>query len=156
MKDFACFAAVMLLTGMVTALGAVPAQIRLRMKRARMVEAAIQNLTEQREQQQEIKVADETDYVNLVLPEHLRGHAKWIMEARRKAVELCRRNGEVSSDDIWQVLPPPEKADPRVMGAVFFPRDQWIVIRSEKSARKINHGRRISVWQLVEQQRAAA
>lgn len=77
-------------------------------------------------------------------------HDEWIEEARKKAIEISRRRGEVSADDIAVECPPPVGTDPRVIGAVWFPRKEWEIITYRKSARHaVNHGRRIAVWRWV-------
>src|SRR5690606_10307586 len=44
---------------------------------------------------------------------------QWLAEARARAREIFRRKGRVTSDDLQAECPPPPRAHPNVMGAVF-------------------------------------
>jgi hypothetical protein len=89
-----------------------------------------------------------TDYRNAVLPDQEKAQHEWISLARQTAERLARQNGQITSDDIWDVCPPPVGADPRVMGAVFADKTIWQRVGYVKSARKINHGRPVTAWTL--------
>lgn len=70
----------------------------------------------------------------------------WIKQARSAAIRIARESGKVTIDDVRAVCPPPDKADPRVMGAIFHPRKLWTVVGYIKSGRRENHGRPIPEW----------
>lgn len=95
---------------------------------------------------------ESTDYAAAVLPDHEKAHGDWIERAREAARRLAAERGQISSDDIWDVAPPPPGVDPRVLGAVFSDKTIWERTGYVKSARKVNHGRPVAVWKL----RAAA
>lgn len=70
----------------------------------------------------------------------------WINRAREAAAAYARFHGTVTSDDLYDICPPPEEAHPNVMGAVFrhgFRRKGFV-----KTQRKDGHSRMISVWEL--------
>lgn len=77
------------------------------------------------------------------------GNEDWIDEARALAVQIATERGRVSSDDIWERLPPPETVDPRVMGAVFH-RSRFKRVGFAISKRPACHSRPIAVWALKE------
>jgi len=87
-------------------------------------------------------------YDNNVLKLHGEGHADWIEKARAAARKFATENGVVTSDDIWEICPPPMNSDPRVMGAVFKPRGDWERVDYRPSWRKANHGRPVAIWRL--------
>ncbi len=93
-------------------------------------------------------VMDPSDYAASVLPDQEKAHGDWIERARKAARDLASTRGEISSDDIWDIAPPPAGVDPRVIGAVFSDKTMWQRLRYDKSTRKINHGRPVSVWTL--------
>ena len=93
-------------------------------------------------------VMDPSDYAAAVLPDQVKAHGDWIEKARKAARDLASVRGEISSDDIWDIAPPPAGADPRVLGVIFSDRTLWEKTRYVKSERKVNHGRPIAVWRL--------
>lgn len=90
-----------------------------------------------------------SNYESTVLEVQKEKYEAWIDRARKEARKIAKRKGQVCSDDIWRACPPPEYADPRVMGAVFFPADDWIITHYQRSARRECHGRPVAVRQLA-------
>jgi hypothetical protein len=90
-----------------------------------------------------------SNYEDSILEVQKEKYEAWIDRARKEARKIAKRRGKVSADDVHRACPPPEYADPRVMGAVFFPREDWIVVEYQRSVRKSNHGRPIAVWSLA-------
>ncbi len=89
-------------------------------------------------------------YDNTVLAIHEENHEAWIERARAAARAFALQHGVVTSDDIWEVCPPPRGADARVMGAVFHPREEWKKVDYRQSVRRANHGRPVAMWILRE------
>lgn len=87
-------------------------------------------------------------YSNNVLELHEEHHTDWIEKARAVARQLAVAKGAISSDDIWEHCPPPPNADPRVMGAVFYPRSDWERVDYRPSIRRTSHGRPVAIWTL--------
>lgn len=87
-------------------------------------------------------------YDNNVLEVHEEGHAAWIEKARAAARSFAIAHGVVTSDDIWEICPPPKGADPRVLGAVFKPRSDWERVDYRPSIRRQSHGRPVAMWVL--------
>jgi len=48
-----------------------------------------------------------------------RHYGDWIDRARSAAVAFAKTHGRVSSDDLYEICPPPEGAHPNVMGSVW-------------------------------------
>lgn len=77
--------------------------------------------------------------------------SRWIARARAAMLELCLdRNGQpVSSDDVWDLCPPPADCHPSVMGPVFrgglFQKVGW-----KASKRPSAHARMISIYTIKE------
>ena len=71
----------------------------------------------------------------------------WIERARDAARNLAAENGEVTINDVRDLCPPPEGADPRIMGSVFLSRD-FVRVDFRKSGRAACHGRMIGVFRL--------
>ena len=71
----------------------------------------------------------------------------WITCARDVARRIAGEKGQVTIDDVRALCPPPDSADPRIMGAVFagnrFERIGFIA-----SQRDACHGRTIGVFKL--------
>jgi len=71
----------------------------------------------------------------------------WIGQARDVARRIAGEKGQVTIDDVRALCPPPDSADPRIMGAVFagnrFERIGFIA-----SQRDACHGRTIGVFKL--------
>lgn len=74
-------------------------------------------------------------------------HAAWIDKARYHAREIALKRGFVTSDDIWDICPPPNTIDSRVMGAVFS-KHEFEQVGYVKSRRAICHKRPIGTWVL--------
>lgn len=91
-----------------------------------------------------------SDYRNSVLPDQEAAHEGWIEKARVEARRIAKERGCLTSDDIWDVCPPPPGVDPRVMGAIFADKTLWERTGYTKSSRKINHGRVVAQWKLRE------
>lgn len=94
------------------------------------------------------EIMESSDYAAAVLPDQEKAHGDWIERARKAARDLAAVRGEISSDDIWDVAPPPAGVDPRVLGAIFSDKTMWERTRYVKSERKVNHGRPIACWKL--------
>lgn len=88
-------------------------------------------------------------YESVVLSLQEDAHSRWIEEARQVAVRLARERGEVTIDDVREVLPPPVCVDPRINGVVFRPSKYWRCVGYRKSAREENHNRPIGIWQYI-------
>lgn len=93
-------------------------------------------------------VMDPSDYAAAVLPDQEKAHGDWIKNARAAARKLASERGEISSDDIWDIAPPPAGVDPRVLGSIFSDKTLWERTGYAKSERKVNHGRPIARWKL--------
>lgn len=74
--------------------------------------------------------------------------AEFLARARAIAVELCKRQGTVTADDVRQVLAIPASLDPRIMGAVFM-GEAWESIGHENSRRTLCHRRPIQRFRLA-------
>jgi hypothetical protein len=72
---------------------------------------------------------------------------EWIARARDHARRIARERGQVTINDVRMVCPPPEDADPRIMGAVFS-RAEFVRVGFQVSYRKPCHGRHIGVFAL--------
>jgi len=55
--------------------------------------------------------------------------------------------GDITINDVRAVCPPPDDADPRIMGSVFLKRD-FVRVDYRASARDACHGRTIGVFRL--------
>jgi hypothetical protein len=73
----------------------------------------------------------------------------WLMQARSAARSIAMKRGSVTIDEVREHCPPPDDADPRVMGAVF-KRDEFELIDYIESRRKACHGRHIGIFRLRE------
>lgn len=76
-------------------------------------------------------------------------HAVWLSLARNKMVEVIKIHGACSSDDCWDLCPPPADAHPSVMGALFKDH-RFLRVTAKKSHRESANGRWISVYELKE------
>jgi hypothetical protein len=79
------------------------------------------------------------------LPEAGRG--EWIAQARAQARRIAAEKGQVTINDVRDVCPPPDGADPRIMGSVFVKRD-FVRVGFAASGREACHGRPIGVFKL--------
>ena len=82
-----------------------------------------------------------------VLPLFEANRAQWLDAARATALELGRRQANVTIDDVRAKCPPPANVDPRVMGAVFQMKI-WEKIGYRQSDRRECHGRVNAVFRL--------
>jgi hypothetical protein len=71
----------------------------------------------------------------------------WIAGARAAARRIAGEQGQVTIDDVRAVCPPPDGADPRIMGAVFS-GEGFERIGFTASRRDACHGRHIGVFKL--------
>ena len=69
----------------------------------------------------------------------------WISRARDVARRLAEAQGEITINDVREVCPPPDGADPRIMGSVFLKRD-FVRVGFAASSRDACHGRPIGVF----------
>jgi len=44
---------------------------------------------------------------------------EWLWKARQIAIDICKKHGSATIDDVRRKCPPPKDTDPRIMGAVF-------------------------------------
>lgn len=71
--------------------------------------------------------------------------AWWLEQARHLAVQIAKRKGFVSSDDIHKVCPLPDTAHHNLMGAVFKDK-QFDPVGYCPSTRPSAHGRIIRIY----------
>ena len=71
----------------------------------------------------------------------------WLNAARDCAAAIARQKGSVTVNDVRQACPPPDFADPRILGAVFL-SPQFARIGMKPSDRSACHGRPIGVFTL--------
>lgn len=88
-----------------------------------------------------MKTTFETD----VLPLFEEKRETWLASARALALRLAADGREITIDDVRAHVPPPENADPRVMGAVF-KRGAWQCVGYRRSTRPECHGRPVGVF----------
>lgn len=93
-----------------------------------------------------------SDGVESILPDNvpLRGngeHDAWIGEARRAARRIASEHGAVTINDVREICPPPDEADPRIMGSVL-KKDEFVRVGFQVSSRRSCHGRMIGVFRL--------
>lgn len=70
---------------------------------------------------------------------------EWLSQAKRVAKDIAAKKGAVCSDDIHEMFPPPLKAHPNIMGAVF--RGLGLkVVGFKQTNRPSGHGRMIKVY----------
>jgi hypothetical protein len=77
----------------------------------------------------------------------------WLARARATMVDVIRQKGECSSDDCWELCPPPIATHPSVMGCLFDDR-RFVRIGDRLSKRPSAHARRISVYELKDEPNA--
>ena len=73
--------------------------------------------------------------------------ANRIARARAHARRIAREKGQVTINDVRAYCPPPEGADPRIMGGVFT-RAEFVRVGFTMSERKPCHHRFIGVFRL--------
>lgn len=71
----------------------------------------------------------------------------WVESARACARRIAAARGQVTIDDVRALCPPPENADPRIMGSVFTAAEFHQIGRINSSRREC-HGRSIGVFAL--------
>lgn len=86
--------------------------------------------------------SDERDAA-LDLLEATRG--EYLEHAREVATRIGQERGSCTVDDVRELAPPPEGIDPRVMGAIFRPRE-WEPGGWVQSRRRACHGRPVRVF----------
>lgn len=111
---------------------------------------ALIDWAEQREERQMLATS-EHPYHDTIKPEQERQHADWLEQAQDAITKLSlsRESGIVSSDDVWDICPPPAGVEPRAMGAVWQPRDRWQKVGFVPSRRGVNHKRPIMQWRYL-------
>lgn len=77
--------------------------------------------------------------------------ADFLANCRALAVEICRRDGQVSINDIRDRMPIPAQIHPSVLGAVFRSK-QFQAIGFTEATHKQAHARVIRVYKLKEEQ----
>ncbi len=70
----------------------------------------------------------------------------WLDSARKIAKDLCEKNGSVTSDDIREVMEPPEGTSSNIFGAVF--NSDFIPVGMTPTRRPGGHYRKIRVWRV--------
>lgn len=87
-----------------------------------------------------------------ILPLFEYSQPDWIEVARAKAVEIALRhpNFDCTIDEVRAECPPPDGADPRIMGSVFLcsAKGDWEKIGYVQSKRKACHGRPVALFRL--------
>ncbi len=74
-------------------------------------------------------------------------NGNWVAQARIAARHIAVEKGEVTINDVREVCPPPEDADPRILGAVF-QKNEFVRVGFAVSDRRACHGRMIGVFRL--------
>ena len=82
-----------------------------------------------------------------ILPLFEAARGPWISKARDAARRLAAEKGEITVNDVRAVCPPPDDADPRIMGSVFLKRE-FVRVGFKASSRDACHGRMIGVFRL--------
>lgn len=86
--------------------------------------------------------------------EQVEGNSEgWVKKMREVAVKIVGIRGSVSSDDLrrYALKNGLQPHHPNAWGAIFrgtVEGMKWVEIGRKKSAKKSNHGRKISVWTL--------
>jgi hypothetical protein len=73
--------------------------------------------------------------------------SEFLFKARSIAMEVVKKKGVVSTDDIRMELDIPKGVDGRVMGAVFNTKE-WVGVGYKKSEIKSSHRRPIVIFKL--------
>jgi hypothetical protein len=81
------------------------------------------------------------------MPQFEEARAGWIGRARAAARRIAAEKGQVTINDVRDVCPPPEGADPRIMGAVLH-KGEFTRVDFMVSERRRCHGRTIGVFRL--------
>ncbi len=89
-----------------------------------------------------------SQFSQTILPLFEVNRAEWLKEAREIAMLLGANGRAITVDDVREQCPPPENADPRVMGAVF--DKAWQKVGYTNSTRSECHGRPIAQFRLAE------
>jgi hypothetical protein len=82
-----------------------------------------------------------------VLPRFETRHGGWITHARACARAIVAEKGQATIDEVRELCPPPDGADPRIMGTVF-QKGEFVRVGFAVSARRSCHGRMIGVFRL--------
>ncbi len=75
----------------------------------------------------------------------LQDRVLWLAQARQAAAAIAREKGSVTIDDVRALCPPPDTADPRILGRVFHD-ERFARIGFRNSARRACHGRPIGIF----------
>lgn len=96
--------------------------------------------------------AQQDTFTKNILPLFEWSQPDWLEVARAKARELARKHGFCTIDMVRAECPPPEGADPRIMGSVILcgKKGPFKKIGYEQSKRKACHGRPVAVFALRE------
>jgi citrate lyase beta subunit len=70
----------------------------------------------------------------------------WLARARQAAVEICRRKGTVTSDDVLEAVGMPDGLHRNVIGAIF--GRGFVRVGFRRTRRPEGHARLIGVWKL--------
>ena len=74
--------------------------------------------------------------------------AEWLASARAEAIRIYKnKQAPISIDEVRMACPPPEGADPRVMGGVFNLK-QWRKTGYRNSWRRACHNRPVALFEL--------
>ena len=75
--------------------------------------------------------------------------AEWLNIARGYALQICRRRGQVTADDVREILPIPPEYDGRVMGAVFC-KSLFQKVGYKATTVASSHGRPVGIFKAKE------
>ena len=70
----------------------------------------------------------------------------WLDRARQAAMEICRRRGAVTSDEVLEVVGLPEGVHHNVIGAIF--QKGFVRVGFRRTRRPEGHARLIGMWKL--------
>lgn len=82
-----------------------------------------------------------------VMPKFEQYRTDWLAAARHAAKCIAADRGEITINDVRDMVPPPDGKDPRVMGAVF-KSSEWEIVRYQRSNRAACHNRAVAVFRL--------
>ena len=72
----------------------------------------------------------------------------WLAKARDTMAKVCLEKGQCTSDDCWELCPPPADAHHNIMGCLFRDR-RFVRVSATQTKRASGRARWISVYELV-------